>query len=163
MKLIELKIVQSLLKFSHSYLHCWVENLMIPKTLLYRTLAAAVKLTMWTNNATTIWKWKKLLRNKKKEIHVTIMSHSVYIYIIHFRISAVWMNCIFIRGISASCSGTHQISKRMAQGQPEGASIGKKSRGQPPTRIEVNTRTDGKYEILLLFLMVWYAFGDSEL
>ena len=58
------------------------------------------------------------------------------IYFIQFLINTK-LKCNFPRGILASCSGTQQIFKRMAQNEPEGASLCKKSRGPLSTEIEI--------------------------
>lgn len=77
----------------------------------------------------------------------------IYISVMYFRIDISLLICALTRGILASCSGTQQSFKRMAQDQPEGSSLGKKSRGPPPTRIDVSTDlTNKKYKILFFFL-----------
>ena len=80
------------------------------------------------------------------------------IYFIQFLINTK-LKCNFPRGILASCSGTQQIFKRMAQDEPEGASLSKKSRGPLSTKIDVSTEMEKKYEILFFFLIFYTLFN----
>ena len=85
------------------------------------------------------------------------------IYFIQFLINTK-LKCNFPRGILASCSGTQQIFKRMAQNEPEGASLYKKFRAHEifslplslSTEIDVSTEMKKKYEIPFFFFLIPY-------